>query len=67
MNPAPAALNLTSLVILDEFLVNPMAAVVATPHLSIEQPPRDRTPWDDYRPEVPDFGPGGFRNELEYR
>lgn len=54
-----AGLRSTGVVILDKLLVYPMAAVVAPPDFSIEQPTGDRTPWHDYRPEVPDFRPGG--------
>jgi hypothetical protein len=40
-----------------EFLVDPMPAVMAPPDLSVHQPTRNRSPWDDDVPGMPDVDP----------
>ena len=53
------------LVILREFLVNPVTAVVSPPHLAVNQTARDRAPGENDTPQVPaarPFGFGAFEN-----
>jgi hypothetical protein len=46
-----------------KLLVDPFVAIVAAPHLTAHEPPRDRAPWDHDPPQMPEAGPSwlGFR------
>ena len=50
-----------SVFILVKFLVDPMPPVMASPNSSVYEAARYRSPWNDDRPEMPNFGPGRFR------
>jgi hypothetical protein len=47
--------------ILDELLIDPMSAIVASPHSSAHEPASDRPSWNDDLPQMPDFRPCWFR------
>ena len=52
--------------VLDEFFVDPIPPVVAPPDFSKNEPAGNRSPWNDDRPKVPDFRPGGLRTQARY-
>lgn len=49
-----------------EFLVDPAATIMATPHLTEKKPPGDRAPRDDNCPEMPNFRPCGCCTGAQY-
>jgi hypothetical protein len=46
--------------VLSELLINPTTTVVTSPHLSVDQPTRDRASRDQDFPQVPNLGPSGL-------
>jgi hypothetical protein len=44
-----------------ELLIDPMSAIVASPHSSAHEPASDRPSWNDDLPQMPDFRPCWFR------
>ena len=53
-----------------EFLVDPIATVMAAPDLAVDELPVDRTAGHDHGPEVPDLAParlraGGYEVAIE--
>jgi hypothetical protein len=52
--------------VLNEFLVDPAPAVMTSPYLSENEPARNRPPWNDDGPKVPDFRPSGFRGQVQH-
>jgi hypothetical protein len=46
-----------SFIVLDQFLVDPAMAVTASPDSAVYESAGNRSPRNDHRPNVPDFGP----------
>ena len=54
----------TNFFILDEFLINPVPAVTASPNPSVYEPTGNRSPRNDDRPKMPNFRPSGSRRQC---
>ncbi len=46
-----------------KFLIDPFAAIVATEHLAVYEPTRNRPPREDDPPKMPDSRPCRLRSE----
>ncbi len=50
--------------VLNEFLINPMAPIVAPPDFSKDEPARDRSPRDKDGPQMPSLSPARRRAQV---